>query len=203
MENQVETIINNIEYVCNIGIITKYYENYNLIKYSGFVNNNKKEGKWNVGYFYNGDYYYKEINFIDNLPSGSYYIYYKSGKLYEEGYYDNNNKLNCSYKKFYENGTLMEESFYINGYKNGYYKYSIVNEYGRIKEEGFYNNNNKNGHFRKSVYDIWLDKMELFTIGTYKNNYYDGPLYIYSPKGYITDIIIYKNNKIIKWNEYN
>ena len=73
--------------------LPKYLKNQELIKFKGFKNNGKVEGPCIVGYLdvhYN--YYYEEVNFIDNKKNSPYKKYDICGYLNEEGIYENNLK---------------------------------------------------------------------------------------------------------------
>jgi antitoxin component YwqK of YwqJK toxin-antitoxin module len=64
-----------------------------LLKEKGYKLNGKKEGEWIEGYFDDWDkYFYKKINYINNIKQGECIEYYKDGKIYKQYYYINNLK---------------------------------------------------------------------------------------------------------------
>jgi antitoxin component YwqK of YwqJK toxin-antitoxin module len=63
-----------------------------LCKSKGLLVNGKKEGKWIEGYFNKNYYYYKEINYFDNIKHGECKKYYKNGDIYSKCNYFNGKK---------------------------------------------------------------------------------------------------------------
>jgi antitoxin component YwqK of YwqJK toxin-antitoxin module len=82
--------------------IEEYYNNNKIIKFKGLKVNGKKEGDWIegilIGYNENGYYYYyKKINYINNIKNGEYKEYYRNNILKAKGNYIND-KLEGEYK---------------------------------------------------------------------------------------------------------
>jgi antitoxin component YwqK of YwqJK toxin-antitoxin module len=96
-----------------------------LIKEKGYKLNGKKEGIWIEGYFNNYEYYYKEINYIDNIHIGKCTEYYKNDKLYKEYYYLND-LLEGKYIQYYNYGKIKSICNYINDKLVGeYIEYNV------------------------------------------------------------------------------
>jgi hypothetical protein len=168
-------------------IIEYYDDEKKYIKFEGFKNNNKNEGVCKVGYikeyneqYYNEpnifwilyEYYYTQVNFINNIKHGDYEIYKCPDEygsyyyLYEKGTYINNLKEGTYFKyDDYGNGNIVEKGTYINNLKEGtYFKYNAYGN-GNIVEKGTYINNLKEG-----IYYNYDDDNNVIGTGFYKNN---------------------------------
>jgi antitoxin component YwqK of YwqJK toxin-antitoxin module len=153
----------NIDEVCcdyNIDDIACTY-----LKFKGFINNKKKEGKWIIGFISNNDdtknqYFYIEIYFINDNAHGIYKIYYENNIIYEEGTF-NNGILDGVYKIYFNDNYIKEEGIYKNNEKNGPYKMLC---YDADEEEGNYKDNKKNGSYKK------YNNNKLYSEGNYDND---------------------------------
>jgi antitoxin component YwqK of YwqJK toxin-antitoxin module len=83
--------------------LKKYYKNKDtkFIKEKGLLVNGKKEGNWIEGYFNDDNiYFYKDINYIDNIKEGKSKEYYYDGKIRIESCY-HNDLLEGDYTSFF------------------------------------------------------------------------------------------------------
>jgi antitoxin component YwqK of YwqJK toxin-antitoxin module len=119
---------------------SKFYEykKDKLLKEKGLQVNGKKEGVWIEGYFniFN-NYYYIEINYINNIKNGKFIVYYNNNNICIECNYINDKKEGY-YKRYHENNNIHIECYYYNDKKEGECIY--YDEDGNINEKLYYKN---------------------------------------------------------------
>jgi hypothetical protein len=157
---------------------SEYYDNTNnkFLKIKGLIINEKKEGEWIVCKFkkinYQGRrknyvYFYKKINYINNIKEGECLIYilphytpnnFNEYILYKQCHYKNNKldgnyieyNITPSYTFFINNNFIKEKGLMINGKREGewircfmyfhFYNYGIENIYINIYKINYINN---------------------------------------------------------------
>jgi antitoxin component YwqK of YwqJK toxin-antitoxin module len=194
------------EYFTKEEVLKKIYYNHfydyadaddKLIKFKGFINNGKKEGKWIIGYikkycniFKNFDYgyFYDEVNYIDDKLNGPYIKYNQDEKIMEEGNYKDNMKNGIiTHIDYYFN--YIDKRIFENGIENGdYICYNIntnfIIEYGNFKYEKV------DGKFK--IYD---KNGNIISIYYYINGKQEGKIVNYDKNGNILQIYYYINGK--------
>jgi uncharacterized protein len=118
---------------------------------------------------------------VDGKNDSLWHIYYESGKLKAEGYYDNGVK-HGSWKYFHPNGILSAEGAYENGHTIGQWKYYHHN--GKLSSEGVELEGKKDGYW-KLYYETGEFKGEGIFLkgeGDYKEYYSNGKI---KTKGFI------------------
>ena len=113
----------------------------------------ERDGFWNE-YFDNGNIKAKG-NYRKDIKTGEWKYYHKSGKLEQEGKFNDNGKLIEKWSWYYQSGRLLREENFSEGIVNG-----ILTEYnqlGNIITKGEYFEGLKNGFW---IYKIGDNKEE-------------------------------------------
>ena len=125
----------------------------------GFVENGKKSGTWKL-YFESGKLK-KQSTFQNDIENGEEIFWFENGNLQKKGSYING-KLNGKYEWYFENGQKKQEGFFVNGKEEG--TWSEWFENGKQKMIGHFTNFEKNGNWT-----WWDEEGKIVTSKNYTN----------------------------------
>lgn len=130
-----------------------------------------------------------ELNKDSNKKDGIYKLYYKSGKIKEEGTYKNDKKEGII-KRYYESGKVIQEETYKNNEQNGIVKSYYEN--GKLMEQGNYKDGKAIG-----IVELYDENGKLKERKDYSDIPYDQEVNIkvYDDEGYLEGAY-FKNEKL-------
>ncbi|MDP4247803.1 MAG: hypothetical protein Q8932_18330 [Bacteroidota bacterium] len=132
-------------------LIKEYYDS-GLLKASGLMQENLKQGKW-MYYFESGEIQ-MEIRYKNNIRDGEFRRWYTNGNLAVESFYVGGS--NAGYwREYYENGNIKE----IGEYKDGTY---IPNDFwdeggNQLLKNGTGKKIEKFGHLELDIFEHYFE----------------------------------------------
>ena len=125
----------------------------------GFVDNGKRTGTWKL-YFESGKLK-KKATYQNDTENGEEIFWFENGNLEKKGSYING-KLNGKYEWYFENGQKKQEGFFVNGKEDGTWNEWFEN--GKQKMVGHFTNFEKNGNWT-----WWDENGKITTSKNYTN----------------------------------
>jgi antitoxin component YwqK of YwqJK toxin-antitoxin module len=125
----------------------------------GFVANGKKTGTWKL--YYESGKLKKQSVYQNDTENGEEIFWYENGNLQKKGSYLNG-KLNGKYEWYFETGQKKQEGFFLNGRADS--TWSEWHENGQQKMVGYFTNFEKNGNWT-----WWNEKGIIVTSKNYTN----------------------------------
>ena len=125
----------------------------------GFVDNGKRTGTWKL-YFESGKLK-KQSTYQNDTENGEEIFWFENGNLQKKGSYING-KLNGKYEWYFENGQKKQEGFFVNGKEDSTWNEWFEN--GKQKMVGHFTNFEKNGNWT-----WWDEKGKITTSKNYTN----------------------------------
>lgn len=124
------------------------------------------------------------------IKEGTYRIFYKNGKIWQEGNYKDG-KLEGLWKTFHENGKLKQEVTYKNNLREG--SSVIYYDDGLLYQELFYKNDLLEG--KVHIYHPYTEEKRLMEVAEYRNDTLHGERVTYSEGGIIQSRVHYRQGK--------
>lgn len=125
----------------------------------GFVDNGKRTGTWKL-YFESGKLK-KQATYQNDIENGEEIFWFENGNLQKKGSYTNG-RLNGKYEWYFENGQKKQEGFFVNGKEDSTWKEWFEN--GKQKMVGHFTNFEKNGNWT-----WWDENGKITTSKNYTN----------------------------------
>jgi antitoxin component YwqK of YwqJK toxin-antitoxin module len=125
----------------------------------GFVEKGQRTGTWKL--YYESGKLKKQSTYQNKVENGDEIFWSETGKIQKKGGYANG-KLNGKYEWFYDNGQKKQEGYFIDGKEDG--TWSDWHENGKPKMVGHFTNFEKNGSWT-----WWDEKGNITTTKTYQN----------------------------------
>ena len=125
----------------------------------GFVANGKKTGTWKL--YYESGKLKKQSAYQNDTENGEEIFWFENGNLQKKGNYING-KLNGKYEWYFENGQKKQEGFFLNGREDSTWNEWYEN--GKQKMVGHFTNFEKNGNWT-----WWDEKGNITTSKKYTN----------------------------------
>ena len=101
-----------------------YWEKGEVKNEEGHYKDGKRDGKWVVYDWFDGNGILEEGNYKNGEKEGKWIYYYIVGKVWEEEYYEDG-KLEGQYIEYYENGDTLQIGNYKDGEEIGEWIYYI------------------------------------------------------------------------------
>lgn len=153
----VQTVLEYKDGIPN-GEIKSWYKK-DVKQVDGFVDNGKRTGTWKL--YYESGKLKKQSTYQNDLENGEEIFWFENGNLQKKGNYVNG-KLNGKYEWYFENGQKKQEGFFVEGKEDSTWNEWFEN--GKQKMVGHFTNFEKNGNWT-----WWDEKGKITTSKNYKN----------------------------------